>query len=55
MTSRTIEVSVEVPDNLTWQEVALIEDEMSKAAGDILLDHGFERQSHTRRVKAVYE
>jgi hypothetical protein len=53
--TKTIEVSVEVPETLEWQEIANIEDEVSGAVGQLLAARGLDRKSHTRRVEAVYE
>lgn len=51
---RWIELKVEVPNDLSWEEIRNIEDEISEAAGDILKEHGLARRSHRRIVQADY-
>lgn len=51
---RHIEVKVEVPSDLSWEEIVEIEDEMSEAVGDILKDHGLSRNTHKRIVDSDY-
>ena len=51
---RFVELKLQVPSDLSWDEIKSIEDEISEAAGEILQDHGLERSSHHRIVEADY-
>lgn len=51
---RTVELKVQLPHDLSWEEIRSIEDEISEAAGEILNSHGLERNSHHRIVEADY-
>jgi len=51
---KSVELRIELPSNLEWEELAEIEDEISEAAGEVLKDHELDRTSHTRRVVADY-
>lgn len=52
--TKTLELSIELPTDLDWEELTKIEDECSEAVGDVLKEHGLERNEHTRRVEADY-
>ncbi len=51
---KSVELRIELPSNLEWEELAEIEDEISEAAGEVLKEHELSRSSHTRRVVADY-
>jgi len=51
---KSVELSIQVPENISWDELTELEDELSEAAGEVLKEKGFSRQSHTRRVEADY-
>ncbi len=52
--SKSVELSIELPSNLDWDEITEIEDGLSEAAGEVLKGHGLSRSSHTRHVVADY-
>lgn len=54
MAMKAIEISVQVPEDISWDKLTELEDGMSEAAGEVLREHGLARQSHTRRVEADY-
>lgn len=51
---KSIEVSVQVPEDLSWEKVTELEDDLSQAAGRVLKNHGLKRLSHKRRIEADY-
>jgi len=54
MAERTVTVSVTIPEDMEWSEVATIEDSMSEAVDEVMKTHGLNRQAHERHVKADY-
>lgn len=51
---RWVKIRVEIPNDLPWEEIKNIEDQISEATGEILAEHNLERQSHHRIVEADY-
>jgi len=54
MGEKTLTVSVEVPADMDWSDLAELEDKMSKAVGEVMKEHGLERDAHERKIKSDY-
>jgi len=51
---KKIEVSIQVPDDMSWEDVKELEDDLSCACGDVLKAYNLKRLSHTRRIESDY-
>lgn len=51
---KAIELRIEIPGDMSWEEVKELEDELSFQCGEVLKKYDLQRLSHTRRVEADY-